>query len=47
MKIELTKTNGGNPAAAGAVILVAVLTAAYYLGYSDGKEDCPPPPCTE
>jgi lactobin A/cerein 7B family class IIb bacteriocin len=44
---ELVNVNGGNPAAAAAVIFVAIVTGAYYLGYSDGKDDCPPPPCTE
>ncbi|MEX1269885.1 MAG: hypothetical protein WEA56_12815 [Balneolaceae bacterium] len=37
------KAGGWVGATAGAA--AALLAAAYYIGYSDGKDDCLPPPC--
>jgi lactobin A/cerein 7B family class IIb bacteriocin len=43
---ELKKINGGIIGTACAIVGLA-LTATVAYGYYEGKQDCPPPPCTE
>jgi len=41
---EIVEINGGGWGGV-AGLYAAVLACAYYVGYYNGKEDCPPKPC--
>lgn len=41
---EIKEINGGGWGAV-AGLYAAVLAGAYYVGYYNGKENCPPEPC--
>lgn len=51
-QLELRNTDGGFIGVAVGIAALAVsaygvaMGAAYYKGYEDAKDGCPPPPCT-